>query len=115
MDADTAPNSNPNWTSHFDSGTSTPTLRNHAAQQPAAVDTIASGDDAAVDNVSPCQRDVLPRLFDDVVSLHHADLPLLACCFVSGLCDSVTFNATGTFASMQTGAPSSLSLPFFFA
>jgi uncharacterized membrane protein YoaK (UPF0700 family) len=33
----------------------------------------------------------------------HTDLPILACCTVSGLCDSVAFNATGTFASMQTG------------
>ncbi|KAH8886576.1 hypothetical protein GQ53DRAFT_657657 [Thozetella sp. PMI_491] len=32
-----------------------------------------------------------------------SDLPILACCAVSGLCDGVAFNATGTFASMQTG------------
>ncbi|KAK1757974.1 hypothetical protein QBC47DRAFT_131728 [Echria macrotheca] len=44
----------------------------------------------------------LSNLLDDV-SLRHADTPLLACCMVSGLCDSVAFNATGTFASMQTG------------
>ncbi|KAK0702978.1 hypothetical protein B0T26DRAFT_658911 [Lasiosphaeria miniovina] len=44
----------------------------------------------------------LARLRDDI-SLSYADLPVLACCMVSGLCDSVAFNATGTFASMQTG------------
>ncbi|KAK3331507.1 hypothetical protein B0H66DRAFT_466525 [Apodospora peruviana] len=42
------------------------------------------------------------QLRDDV-SLNHTDIPILACCMVSGLCDSVAFNATGTFASMQTG------------
>ncbi|KAK3337653.1 hypothetical protein B0T19DRAFT_80340 [Cercophora scortea] len=44
----------------------------------------------------------IAQLRDDV-SLHYADIPILACCVVSGLCDSVAFNATGTFASMQTG------------
>ena len=33
----------------------------------------------------------------------YSDIPVLACCAVSGLCDSVAFNATGTFTSMQTG------------
>lgn len=33
----------------------------------------------------------------------HSDAPILACCFVSGLCDSVAFNASSVFVSMQTG------------
>lgn len=44
------------------------------------------------------------RLLDDA-SLSHTDIPILACCAISGICDSVAFNATGTFASMQTGMP----------
>lgn len=32
-----------------------------------------------------------------------SDVPILACCLVSGLCDSVAFNASGVFVSMQTG------------
>ncbi|ROW00298.1 hypothetical protein VMCG_07258 [Cytospora schulzeri] len=33
----------------------------------------------------------------------HSDLPVLLCSFVSGLCDSVAFNASNVFVSMQTG------------
>ncbi|KAK4213751.1 hypothetical protein QBC37DRAFT_168786 [Rhypophila decipiens] len=47
-------------------------------------------------------RALISRLLDDV-SLDHTGAPILACCFISGICDSVAFNATGTFASMQTG------------
>jgi len=50
----------------------------------------------------PNPRSLLSRLRDDAHPAH-TDLPILACCTVSGLCDSVAFNATGTFASMQTG------------
>lgn len=39
-------------------------------------------------------RDIHPR---------HSDLPLFACSLVSGLCDSVTVNASNVFVSMQTG------------
>lgn len=41
--------------------------------------------------------------FKEDISLSYADLPVLACCVVSGLCDSVAFNAGGVFVSMQTG------------
>lgn len=37
------------------------------------------------------------------ISLRHADIPVCLCSFISGLCDSVTFNASAVFASMQTG------------
>jgi len=37
------------------------------------------------------------------ISLDHADIPVIFCCFVSGLCDSSAFNAWNTFVSMQTG------------
>lgn len=45
----------------------------------------------------------LSRITDDI-HLSRADMPILACCAVSGLCDSVAFNAAGVFVSMQTGA-----------
>ncbi|KAL3291850.1 DUF1275 domain protein [Colletotrichum asianum] len=32
-----------------------------------------------------------------------SDVPLLSCCFISRLCDSIAFNASGVFVSMQTG------------
>ncbi|KFY36222.1 hypothetical protein V494_05196 [Pseudogymnoascus sp. VKM F-4513 (FW-928)] len=37
------------------------------------------------------------------VSLNHTDIPVIASCFSSGLCDSSAFNAWNTFVSMQTG------------
>ncbi|KAL9008543.1 MAG: hypothetical protein Q9173_006341 [Seirophora scorigena] len=37
------------------------------------------------------------------VNLRHADLPLLACCFVTGITDAGAYNAWGTFMGMQTG------------
>lgn len=37
------------------------------------------------------------------ISLQHADIPIIACCVVSGLCDSSAYNAWNCFVSMQTG------------
>ncbi|ROW01379.1 hypothetical protein VPNG_07616 [Cytospora leucostoma] len=45
---------------------------------------------------------IITRLRHDIDPAH-SDLPVLACCFVSGLCDSVAFNASSVFVSMQTG------------
>lgn len=42
------------------------------------------------------------RLRDDI-NPSHSDIPVLITCFVSGLCDSVAFNASSVFVSMQTG------------
>ncbi|KAK5654072.1 hypothetical protein OQA88_7752 [Cercophora sp. LCS_1] len=72
------------------SGATTPTP-NKASPPPEDVNTLALRARAQVS-----------KLLDEI-SLTYADLPLLACCAISGLCDSVAFNATGTFASMQTG------------
>ncbi|KAG6017866.1 hypothetical protein E4U54_001780 [Claviceps lovelessii] len=41
--------------------------------------------------------------FSEHVDLERAYIPLLACCFVSGLTDGTIYNAYGTFVSMQTG------------
>jgi uncharacterized membrane protein YoaK (UPF0700 family) len=37
------------------------------------------------------------------ISTTHAAIPLLVCCLISGLTDSVAYNAWSTFISMQTG------------
>ncbi|KFY47385.1 hypothetical protein V494_00010 [Pseudogymnoascus sp. VKM F-4513 (FW-928)] len=37
------------------------------------------------------------------ISLNYTDIPVIASCFSSGLCDSSAFNAWNTFVSMQTG------------
>ncbi|CAK7237611.1 hypothetical protein SBRCBS47491_010043 [Sporothrix bragantina] len=44
-----------------------------------------------------------PSTLSDEIDLSYAYIPLLLYCFVSGLSDSVAFNAAGVFVSMQTG------------
>ncbi|KAK6223510.1 hypothetical protein QIS74_03454 [Colletotrichum tabaci] len=51
---------------------------------------------------APSKRTVVDWLRDDV-NIRYTDIPVLACCLVSGLCDSVAVNAAGVFVSMQTG------------
>ncbi|KAF3353971.1 Serine/threonine-protein kinase crk1 [Verticillium dahliae VDG1] len=67
-----------------DSDATTQELPHHVAQQ------------------QPPRKTWLEWLRDDV-HVNHTDLPLFACCFISGLCDSVTVNASNVFVSMQTG------------
>ncbi|KAK7699043.1 hypothetical protein SLS64_011956 [Diaporthe eres] len=43
------------------------------------------------------------RRLDGIVDLSLANVPLLACCFITGLLDTTMFQAYGTFVSMQTG------------
>lgn len=54
----------------------------------------------------------LSRLRDDV-NLSWADIPMLACSYMSGLIDSVAFNATSVFVSMQTGTCSFAATHFY--
>ncbi|TDZ19967.1 hypothetical protein C8034_v000159 [Colletotrichum sidae] len=60
-----------------------------------------AGNDAQVAQTPP-KRGFVEWLRDDV-NVRHTDIPVLACCLVSGLCDSVAVNAAGVFVSMQTG------------
>ncbi|TEY76373.1 hypothetical protein BOTCAL_0059g00020 [Botryotinia calthae] len=41
--------------------------------------------------------------FGEEITLVHADLPMIACALVSGICDSSAYNAWTCFVSMQTG------------
>ncbi|KAM3075029.1 hypothetical protein ACMFMG_007510 [Clarireedia jacksonii] len=41
--------------------------------------------------------------FSEEITLVHADIPIVACALVSGLCDSSAYNAWTCFVSMQTG------------
>lgn len=50
------------------------------------------------------KRGWITTLRDDIDPAN-SDAPVLTCCFVSGLCDSVAFNASSVFVSMQTGEP----------
>ncbi|CAO2649649.1 Nn.00g070340.m01.CDS01 [Neocucurbitaria sp. VM-36] len=38
-----------------------------------------------------------------LIDKQYADIPICLCSFVSGLCDSASFNASAVFVSMQTG------------
>ncbi|KZL84658.1 duf1275 domain protein [Colletotrichum incanum] len=59
------------------------------------------GNEAQAHDSRP-KRTVVDWLRDDV-NIRYTDIPVLACCLVSGLCDSVAVNAAGVFVSMQTG------------
>ncbi|KAH9224917.1 hypothetical protein DL95DRAFT_400213 [Leptodontidium sp. 2 PMI_412] len=43
------------------------------------------------------------QYFNSEIAIEHADIPIIACCLVSGLCDSSAYNAWSCFVSMQTG------------
>lgn len=43
------------------------------------------------------------QYFKSEIAIEHADIPIMACCLVSGLCDSSAYNAWSCFVSMQTG------------
>ncbi|KAK0748933.1 hypothetical protein B0T18DRAFT_323031 [Schizothecium vesticola] len=86
------------------SGISTPnvTKPSDPSNLPSAASIAAAHHASPPPLSSSRRRGWLAHMRDDI-SLTHADWPLLVSCLVSGLCDSVAFNATGTFASMQTG------------
>ncbi|GMF68335.1 unnamed protein product [Aspergillus oryzae] len=50
-------------------------------------------------------RSSLARHFRTNIDTTHTDIVLIICGFVSGLVDGLSFNAWGSFASMQTGMP----------
>ncbi|TVY14559.1 hypothetical protein LARI1_G009285 [Lachnellula arida] len=43
------------------------------------------------------------KYLETEITIEHADIPIIACCVVSGLCDSSAYNAWSCFVSMQTG------------
>lgn len=45
----------------------------------------------------------LARHFQAEIDTRYADIVLIVCGFVSGLVDGLSFNAWGSFSSMQTG------------
>ena len=76
-------------------------------QQPSLITTTLPGettpDVVDAEKQSPKVRaSWLTELKRDV-NLNHTDIPVIASCFSSGLCDSSAFNAWNTFVSMQTG------------
>lgn len=53
--------------------------------------------------LQPPRQFALKTHLKATVATARADIPLLACCFISGLCDSSAYNAYSCFVSMQTG------------
>lgn len=41
--------------------------------------------------------------FNSEIHPKYADIPIVLCCLVAGLCDSSAYNAYSCFVSMQTG------------
>ncbi|CAK7271585.1 hypothetical protein SEPCBS119000_004681 [Sporothrix epigloea] len=69
---------------------------------------LARDDAAAIPAPSPTESKLTPAppsssSLSDEIDLSYAYIPLLLYCFVSGISDSVAFNAAGVFVSMQTG------------
>lgn len=83
----------------------TPTNKETPSSTPSGPSARASSDSSAVAPVAeaPPTRGWLATLHDDIDPAH-SDIPVVTCSFVSGLCDSVAFNASSVFVSMQTGA-----------
>lgn len=48
-------------------------------------------------------RSTISRHFRADIDTTHTDIPLIICGFVGGLVDGLSFNAWGSFSSMQTG------------
>ncbi|OBT58679.1 hypothetical protein VE04_01086, partial [Pseudogymnoascus sp. 24MN13] len=76
-------------------------------QQPSLISATLPGettpDVADAEKQSPKARSSWLTELKRDVSLNHTDIPVIASCFSSGLCDSSAFNAWNTFVSMQTG------------
>ncbi|POS79634.1 hypothetical protein DHEL01_v201971 [Diaporthe helianthi] len=54
-------------------------------------------------DANPGVSQSLGRRWHGTIDLNLANIPLLACCLVTGLLDTTMFQAYGTFVSMQTG------------
>lgn len=59
-----------------------------------------SGNETPEDN-TVCST--ISRHFRADIDTTHTDIPLIICGFVGGLVDGLSFNAWGSFSSMQTG------------
>jgi len=53
--------------------------------------------------ISSIKRVFTPEYILEPVEPTYGDLALLVCCFVSGMCDSTSFDNWGAFVGMQTG------------
>jgi len=53
-------------------------------------------------------RDRIHHYFTQNIRVQNAYLPLLACCFITGLVDAGSYNAWRVFMGMQTGILSHL-------
>lgn len=68
---------------------------------------VLGSTDSPIDQEGPLkykdQRSWSSYLKAEIAIAYHADIPIILCCMVSGLCDSAAYNAFSCFVSMQTG------------
>ncbi|OAA70426.1 DUF1275 domain protein [Cordyceps fumosorosea ARSEF 2679] len=78
---------------------------NNSKNLMAAQETMSSSEESKHDPESgrPVEKQSFFAKYLKEVDVKRAYLPMLACCFVSGLTDGTIYNAYGTFVSMQTG------------
>lgn len=90
----------------------TPATKESSLNTPGVLSSRVSSDSSAMapQPASGQKPGWITTLRDDIDPAH-SDAPVIACCFVSGLCDSVAFNASSVFVSMQTGEPISFPPP----
>ncbi|KAI1845024.1 hypothetical protein JX265_008392 [Neoarthrinium moseri] len=69
---------------------------------PTSNNTSSTASVSSARQEAPARTPLLARLREDI-SLQYADIPVCLCSLVSGLSDSVAFNASSVFVSMQTG------------
>lgn len=82
--------------------TKTPETKEKPATTPGVLSSGESSDSSALAPRGQQTRGWLASLSDEIDPAR-SDIPTISCCFVSGLCDSVAFNASNVFVSMQTG------------
>lgn len=82
--------------------TKTPATKETPSSTPGVLSSGESSDSSAMAPPTEQKRGWLTTLRDDIDPAR-SDIPIISCCFVSGLCDSVAFNASNVFVSMQTG------------
>jgi uncharacterized membrane protein YoaK (UPF0700 family) len=70
---------------------------------PTAADLEAHSPTEAQKGAQDTRKTTSASSLSDEIDLTYAYIPLLIYCLVSGLSDSVAFNAAGVFVSMQTG------------
>ncbi|KAF7861560.1 hypothetical protein EAF04_008122 [Stromatinia cepivora] len=89
--------------------TNTSSIRGSSTEAQSSLPTtrlLPSSNRSHDDLIQEPQVSILTRAishFSEEITLVHADIPIIACALVSGICDSSAYNTWSCFVSMQTG------------